>query len=153
MGIGEDRCYAKPEFETPEDLKGIPVTPDLVIDDNPDESILIYPHILVPTYEGDGKDDDQVLFEILEVIREHFDDVHPEDPLAEVKVKFKRKKRTPLAVRMKRKRYYKRHRTKYRRYRKKYRRKPRFKRIQKIRKRLMKRFKRKAKRYRMRVQI
>ena len=150
LGLDSDRCFSKPEFDSPEDLKSVPVKPDLVIDDRDDESILLYPHVLVSTYKGG--DDDELLGALKE-IREFFDSFAVPDELSEVKVKFKRRKRTPMAVKMKRKRYYRRHRSKYRRYRKRYRRRPRAKRINKIRRRIQKRLGTRAKRLRVRVTV
>ena len=148
LGISPERCFAKPEFEAPEDLGSILVTPDLVIDDSDQESILIYPHIIVPSYKGG---EDESLMEILGQIREYFDAT--EGDVSEVKVKIKKRSRTPLAVQMKRKQYYRKHRSKYRRYRKAYRRRPRAKRINKIRKRLTKRFGARLKRMRTRITV
>lgn len=151
LGISRNRCFAKPEFETPEDLGDIPITPDLVIDDDEDESVLFYPHVLVSTYMGG--DEDRELLDTLPKIRDHFDAVNPPDNLNELKVKFKRRKRATGKEKMKRKRYYRRHRSKYKRYRKRYRRRPRTKRQQKIRRRLTKRYGRKLRRFRMRVSL
>lgn len=148
LGIPSERCFAKPEFEAPEDLGKIPVTPDLVIDDNADESVLIYPHIVVSSYRGG---EDETLLNILGQVREYFDAV--ESSVSEVKVKIKKRSRTPMSVMMKRKQYYRKHRSKYRRYRKAYRRRPRAKRISKIRKRITKRFGSRLKRMRTRISI
>ena len=148
LGIPAERCFAKPEFEAPEDLGKIPVTPDLVIDDRDDESVLIFPHIVVDSYRGG---DDETLLKIMGQVREYFDAT--EGGLSEVKVKIRKRTRTPMAVQMKRKQYYRKHRSKYRRYRKAYRRRPRAKRINKIRKRLTRRFGDRLKRMRTRISV
>lgn len=146
LGLPPERCHPKTKF--PEELD-TPFKPDLVIDDNPDEPVLIFPHILVSTYE-DGED--QELLDILPEIRRHFDALVPDkESLSEVRVRWKRKRRIPLRIKMKRRRYYRRRRAYMKRYRRKWKRRPRTKRLMRIRKRLIKRFGRKLRRYRMRV--
>ncbi len=153
LGLSSDRAFAKPEFETPEDLQNVPVTPDLVIDDDPDETILVYPHVLVPVYKG--AEIDEALPAILSEIRKHYDACEADDQesLVEFRVKFRRKRRIPLRVKLKRRRYYRRRRSYYKRYRRKWKRRPRTKRINRIRKRLRKRFGKRLRRFRMRISV
>jgi len=150
LGLPEGRCFSKPEDDTPELLRGIPVRPDLIVDDNEEESVLVYPHILVPTYEG-GEDD--ALLGILPKVREFIDALQRGRDLVEFKVKFRRKKRIPSRVRLKRRKYYRRNKSKLRKYKRRYKRTPRAKRLKKLRKRLTKRFKGRLKRFRMRVSL
>ena len=151
LGLPQGRCFSKPEFKSPEDIRGVSVPPDLVVDDNNGESILIYPHILVPTYEGDEEDD--VLIQILPKIREFMETKESSGILSEFKVKFRRKRRIPSRIRSKRRKYYRRHKSRLKRYKRKYKRTPKFKRLKRLRKRLVKRFRGKLRRYRMRVSV
>lgn len=150
LGIPPDRCHAKTKF--PEELE-TPFKPDLVIDDNPDESVLIFPHILVTTYKGD--EEDRELLDILPEIRKHYEAVVPDEgeSLSEIRVRWRRKRRIPLRIKMRRRRYYRRRRTYQKRYRRKWLRRPRTKRLMRIRKRLVKRYGRKLRRYRMRITV
>lgn len=149
LNLPEDRAMEKPEIQSPEELDGVDVKPSLVIDDNPDETVLVYPHILVPSYKGG---DDNFLLDIISKIRQHYDAVRGDD-LNEVRVKFKRKKRTPSKVKAQRRKYYRKHRAYYKRYKKRWKKTPRAKRAQRLRKRLSKRFGKKLKRYRMQVRV
>jgi hypothetical protein len=149
VGLPENRAFAKPEFETPDSVDHLPVRPDLVIDDNPDETVLMYPHVMIPPYSG-GEDEN--ILDIIPKIRDHFDAV-TQDILSEMKVSFRRKKTTPARLKAQRKKYYRRHRAYYKRYKKRWKKTARVKRAQKMRKRLAGRFKKKMGRYRMRVSM
>lgn len=152
LGIPRERCLAKPELDDPEKIKGS-FTPDIVVDDNPDETVLVYPHVLVQTYKGGVED--KALLSALTEIRAFLDALEKDTPgsLEEIKVRFKRKRRTPLRVKMKRRRYYRRRKAYYKRYKKRWKRKPKTKRLMRIRKRLQKQFGKKLRRFRMRIVI
>ena len=134
-------------------MRVIKATPDVVIDDDPDETVLMFPHIIVKTYHG-GVDDDELL-KILSQLRQHVDDLvkEPEESLTEFRMRFRRKKRATTAVKMARRKYYRAHRGYYRRYKRKWKRKPRAKRLANIHKRLASRFHSKLRKYRVRVAI
>jgi phosphoglycolate phosphatase-like HAD superfamily hydrolase len=149
VGLPEDRAFAKPEFETPDVIDYLPARPDLVIDDRPDETIMMYPHILVTPYKG-GEDNN--ILDIIPQIRDHFDAI-VQDIISEMRVSFRRKKSTPSKLKAQRKKYYRRHRAYYKRYKKRWKKTARVKRAQKMRKRFASRFKKKMGKYRMRVSM
>lgn len=153
LGVPEDHCLAKPEFQEPQEMRVIKNLPDVVIDDDPDETVLMFPHIVVKSYAG-GVDDDELL-KIMAQLRQHFDDLvkEPEETLTEFRMRFRRKKRATTAVKMARRKYYRAHRGYYRRYKRTWKRKPRAKRLAKLHKRLASRFHSKLRKYRLRVAI
>lgn len=153
LGIPEDHCLAKPEFQEPQEMRVIKNLPDVVIDDDPDETVLMFPHIVVATYTG-GVEDNELL-KIMSQLRQHFDDLvkEPEESLTEFRMRFRRKKRATTAVKMARRKYYRAHRGYYRRYKRSWKRKPRAKRLAKLHKRLAHRFHSKLRKFRLRVAL
>lgn len=153
LGVSEDRCIEKPEFQEPQEMRVLKQTPDVVIDDDPDETVLMFPHVVIKTYTG-GVEDDELL-KILSQLRQHFDDLvkEPEETLTEFRMRFRRKKRASTAVKMARRKYYRAHRGYYRRYKRRWKRKPRAKRLAKLHKRLASRFHSKLRKFRLRVAI
>jgi hypothetical protein len=150
LGISQDRCFRKPWIKDADDIKAMDVKPDLVIDDNPDDNVLVFPHIIVSTYSGG---EDAELLRILPEIRAHLEAVEGKETLAEAIVRFKRKRVVPSKLKTKRKQYYRKHKSQIKRYRKSWKRKAKTKRLMKIRRRLKKKFKRRLKGYRMRVRV
>lgn len=151
VGLSEDRCLAKPQMIEPQEMKVLRTFPDFVVDDNPEETVLMFPHAVVESYRGSL--DDDALLGILAEIRKHYDALVRDggESLNEFRLKFRRKNRTTSAVKMARRKYYRAHRGYYRRYKRKWKRKPRAKRLANIHKKLSSRFHSKLRKYRLRV--